>query len=717
MAQSKLIKGDTLTETSNAADGFNPATEDSKFSYTSARVAKPVYNQYKADASKPKVFGYFTDWSQYDSRLQGDDVPANRGRGYDLMNVSPTAYDKIVVGFVGIVGFHKVDGMARDVVAEAAELCGKVKYEPTFLDPWGDFQSYENVGHTESGWDVDPKTVTQANTKGFLGGMRDLQAKAKSMGHNLELSMSIGGWTMSNGFHETAASDASRKTFAKGVVKLFKQFPMFSGVDLDWEYPNVEAAGNPYGAEDGANFALLIAEVRKQLDAANRKDVKISIAASAVAANIDYADVHTLVKSGMDFVNVMTYDFFGTPWAETLTHHTNLNALTAGGWAVDSIVDHLLAQGFPAERINIGYAGYTRNGRNAEISSFSPLEGTYNPGEGTTTGSFESGTSEWYDVIYNYLDLENQKGRNGFNVYTDQKANADYLYNPESKLFISLDTPRTVKAKGEYAAKLGLGGFFTWTIDQDNGVLVNAAREGLGYEISKKVIDMEPFYFEGINVTKEEEKEEEEEDKQAPTVNHAPKAAIELHVVGGSRIRLSGAKSSDEDNDEMSFSWGVPADIDVADKTTESIEFNAPKVTSDTEFTFTLFVRDTWGEPSTQQRFVLTVVPAASKIKPEDEEEDEYNDDEYGDDDYDYGDDDYEYDEDDFEYDEEETTPADPNAPHPWWDANTVYGATWGAFETVSWKGHNYQVKWWSQGEQPDENCSQGSVWTDLGAY
>ncbi|MDU4436661.1 MAG: glycosyl hydrolase family 18 protein, partial [Pluralibacter gergoviae] len=255
MATSKLIKSDTLTETSNAADSFNPATEDSKFSYTSARVAKPVYNQYKADAVKPKVFGYFTDWSQYDARLQGVDIPSERGRGYDLTNVSPTAYDKIIAGFVGIVGFHKVDGMYRDVVAEAAELCGKVKYEPTFLDPWGDFQSYVNVGHEVSGWDVDPKTVTQQNTKGFLGGLRDLQAKAKKMGHNLELSMSIGGWTMSNGFHETASKDSSRKIFAKGLVKLFKQFPMFSGVDLDWEYPNVEAAGNPYGPEDGANFA------------------------------------------------------------------------------------------------------------------------------------------------------------------------------------------------------------------------------------------------------------------------------------------------------------------------------------------------------------------------------------------------------------------------------------------------------------------------------
>ncbi|HCT4802305.1 TPA: hypothetical protein OTY60_004471, partial [Klebsiella michiganensis] len=51
MATSKLIKGDTLTETSNAADGFNPATEVSAYSYTSARVAKPVYNKYKASTT------------------------------------------------------------------------------------------------------------------------------------------------------------------------------------------------------------------------------------------------------------------------------------------------------------------------------------------------------------------------------------------------------------------------------------------------------------------------------------------------------------------------------------------------------------------------------------------------------------------------------------------------------------------------------------------
>ncbi|HBW1039231.1 TPA: chitinase, partial [Klebsiella aerogenes] len=633
-----------------------------------------------------------------------DDSKDNRGRGYDLTNISPTAYDKIIVGFVGVTGFHKNDGQYRDVVAEGAEQCGKVKYEPTFLDPWGDFQSYVNVGHSVSGWDVDPKTVTQENCKGLLGGLRDLQAKAKQQGHNLVLSMSIGGWTMSNGFHETAASDSARKTFAKGVVKLFKQFPMFSEVDIDWEYPNAEGAGNPCGPEDGENYALLIGELRKQLDSASLSNVKISIASSAVVKTFDYSNVKALIKAGLYGINLMTYDFFGTPWAESVAHHTNLNALEEGGWGVNTIVEHLLSEGFPAENINIGYAGYTRNGRNVELESLSPLKGTYNPGNGDTTGTFESGTNEWYDVIYNYLDLENQKGRNGFNVYTDQVADADYLYNPESKLFMSLDTPRSVKAKGEYAASLGLGGMFTWTIDQDNGVLLNAAREGLGYEIESEVIDMDPFYFEGINV----EKDESEEDDKTTDVNHAPKAAIELLVVGGSTVQLSGAGSSDEDDDELSYSWGVPSGITVADKAAEVIEFVVPEVSAKTTLQFTLFVRDCYNEPSTQQRFVLTAVPAlAAQGEPEPADEEDETD--------------------IIPVPDEDTTPAeddastddaaDQDAPHALWDANTVYGASWGTFEIVSWKGHNYQVKWWSQGDQPDLNCGQSGAWTDLGAY
>lgn len=113
-------------------------------------------------------------------------------------------------------------------------------------------------------------------------------------------------------------------------------------------------------------------------------------------------------------------------------------------------------------------------------------------------------------------------------------------------------------------------------------------------------------------------------------------------------------------------------------------------------------MRDCYNEPSSQQRFVLTVVPALSPVQPEPEEDEIV----------------VPVDPEDDEAPAEDDVPADDKvAPYAQWDASTVYGATWGTFEIVSWKGHNYQVKWWSMGDQPDLNCSAGGAWTDLGAY
>ncbi len=138
MPTSRIIQTDELTKASYTKDGFEPATETEKYSYTSARVTKPVYNKYNT-ANKPKVFGYYTDWSQYDGRLQNPEIEADkRGRGFDLANIPPTAYDKIIFGFVGIVGDQ---GEKAITVANAAQQLGKTTHQATFLDPWGDFGS------------------------------------------------------------------------------------------------------------------------------------------------------------------------------------------------------------------------------------------------------------------------------------------------------------------------------------------------------------------------------------------------------------------------------------------------------------------------------------------------------------------------------------------------------------------------------------------------
>ncbi len=48
----------------------------------------------------------------------------------------------------------------------------------------------------------------------------------------------------------------------------------------------------------------------------------------------------------------------------------------------------------------------------------------------------------------------------------------------------------------------------------------------------------------------------------------------------------------------------------------------------------------------------------------------------------------------------------------PTWNATTAYvGGT-----TVSWQGHQYTSKWWTQNEQPDTHSGPNDVWVDKGA-
>jgi len=192
----------------------------------------------------------------------------------------------------------------------------------------------------------------------------------------------------------------------------------------------------------------------------------------------------------------MTYDFFGTGWSDELAHHTNLHSSDDKKFSIDLAVKYLTDNRVNLTNVYIGYAGYSRSAKVANITSIKPIHGTYQ--SGNTTGTFESGVTEYYDIIYNYVDYLKQGGRNGFEMYTDEDADADFLYNNRSKLFMSIDTPRTVKAKGEYVIEKGLGGLFTWTIDKDHGLLYNAAREGLGCKVKgEPTIDMSKFYFNG----------------------------------------------------------------------------------------------------------------------------------------------------------------------------------------------------------------------------
>ena len=103
------------------------------------------------------------------------------------------------------------------------------------------------------------------------------------------------------------------------------------------------------------------------------------------------ANIPALLEAGVWGINLMSYDFFGTPWATELAHHTNI--YSNGGnneWSPDTVVKALKEMNVPMNQIFVGFAVCSRNAKNAEITSYSLLRGSYNPKPRTTIGSFES---------------------------------------------------------------------------------------------------------------------------------------------------------------------------------------------------------------------------------------------------------------------------------------------------------------------------------------
>ncbi|STQ91437.1 glycosyl hydrolase family 18 protein [Iodobacter fluviatilis] len=494
-----LVDGQILAlgaaEKTYAVNHFDPSKEDSNFSYTPGRVVKNVFNKYQSNEFQ--VACYYTDWSQYDSRYETSSDFKEGGRGIDLMRLQDVGpFDKIIIGFAGIIGdtgekAEKINAAAQDfgIASSEADLPNQ-KGRATFTDAWGDVLSYINCGF--NGWiSNDPVPFfNPAKAQGVLGGLVQL----KQSKPDLRVSLSLGGWTMSQAFHFIAADPKLRARLVQSLKHIVDTFPIFTDLDLDWEFPGCTGNGNSYGPEDAPNFAQLVRELKMAMP-----DIHISIAVNAEPEKMQHANIPELIAAGVEGLNMMSYDFFGSPWAEGLGHQANLQSDTPSQNSAARAVEYLLGLGVNPKKIFLGYAAYTRNAKGAGITSVSPLQGNYdNQSKNSTVGSFESGSTEWPDIVRNYIDFEQQSGRNGFQLYTDTIADADFLFNSSSQVFMSLDTPRSVRAKAQYVKEKGLGGLFVWTGDGDNGLLTNAAREGLGCKVQQQIIDMTSFYFSGI---------------------------------------------------------------------------------------------------------------------------------------------------------------------------------------------------------------------------
>lgn len=407
---------ETLTVTISAATGAAIATASATGTIvnddaTTSPTPTPV-----SGGAKKRVVGYFAEWDIYGRNYTVADLPV------DKLTTINYAFAKITDS--GEVGIY--DSWA------AVE-------KPFGSDTW-----------------ATP----------LRGNFHQLQL-LKAAHPNLEIMISIGGWTLSGKFSDVALTDASRAKFASSCVAFCKQYG-FDGVDLDWEYPvSGGLSTNTYRPEDKHNYTLLVEEIRKQFNAADALDGKhrlISIAAPAGYDKIVNLEPAALAKP-LDFMNLMTYDYHGS-WENTTNHQAALYGNPAdpsaegSRYTIAATVDAYLAAGVAPEKMVLGAPIYGRSWRGVGPAN----DGLFQAASGAGAGTWETGSIDYSDLL-NKVKTQPSV----YQLHWDAAAGVPYVYAPsvDGGWFSTFENTQSLNLKIDYLMSKGLGGMMFWEASGD----------------------------------------------------------------------------------------------------------------------------------------------------------------------------------------------------------------------------------------------------------
>lgn len=386
--------------------------------------------------------GYFTQWGIY-------------ARGYLVRNVETSGAASKLTHINYAFGNVGSDGRCFEANQTGVG------------DAWADYQRRFTAAESVDG-------VADVYNQPLAGNFNQLR-KLKQRNPNLKVLMSLGGWTWSRYFSNAALTASSRQAFAASCIDLFIKgnLPLiggepqggpgsaagvFDGIDIDWEWPGSEGnPGNVVRPEDKQNFTLLLAELRRQLDAYGATVGKRFLLTAFLPA--DPAKIAAGVEVGpvfnqLDFATIQGYDFHG-PWEPRTNHHSQLRSPAAdptpGRFSVENAIGAYRNGGAPARELVVGIPAYGKGWQGVPSTN----NGLYQSSTGPAPGTWESGTED-------YKVLVNRAGTR----YRDTTNGALWLY--DGNQWWSYDDPQLVTQKVGWIKANGLGGSMMWSLDGDS---------------------------------------------------------------------------------------------------------------------------------------------------------------------------------------------------------------------------------------------------------
>ena len=283
----------------------------------------------------------------------------------------------------------------------------------------------------------------------------------------LTVLISVGGWSWSGNFSDMALTQEGRRAFIDSAVEFVEKHNL-DGLDIDWEYPGQPGAGNRFRPEDKLNYTLLLREIRirfKQEEKKIHRPLYLTIAAGASSAFLANTEMNNVQKY-VDTINLMAYDYY-EPSDDGITgNHAPLYADPDDPKKVsaDRSVREFEEAGVPAEKIVLGVPFYGHVwGEVADAN-----HGLFRPGK-----PVPHAFARYRDISANLLGQ-------GFIRYWDAASSVPYLYNAETKIFVSYEDPESLGLKCRYVLDHKLGGIMFWEYGGDSGgTLLDAIDEGL----------------------------------------------------------------------------------------------------------------------------------------------------------------------------------------------------------------------------------------------
>jgi chitinase len=208
--------------------------------------------------------------------------------------------------------------------------------------------------------------------------------------------------------------------------------------------------------------------VREELDKLDKRDgvhYLLTIATGADEAYISNTRLGDAQKY-LDFINIMTYDFYNG-WHNTTGHHHNLSPSSSPEKDKNSVfnaVDLHVKAGVPLDKLTLGIPFYGRKWTGVK--------------RGDNNGLFQE--AESVGMIEFYHQIVPNINANGYTRYWDEKAQVPYLWNPEEKVFISYEDTESIALKVKYLKEKGLSGVMFWEYSDDyQGQLLNTVNQEL----------------------------------------------------------------------------------------------------------------------------------------------------------------------------------------------------------------------------------------------